>query len=130
MPSTPKHDPARAARQLRDYLAKQPPGARATLERMRDAIRATAPGAVEVFSYGIPGFRLDGQPLLWYAAWKQHTSLYPVGEALREALGTELDGVSYSKGTIRFPIEAPPSVALIRQLTRARMAQIRALAEQ
>lgn len=92
---------------------------------MRAAIAEAAPDAVEVFSYGIPGFRLAGQPLLWYAAWKNHVSLYPVGEKLRRAHARALEGRAFSKGTIRFALDDPPTPALVERLARARAAEIR-----
>ncbi len=106
-------------------LAGFPPTVRKTLRSQRDAIRTAAPGAVEVFSYGIPGFKLDGKPLAWYAGYKSHTSLYPMGEALQRQFADELQGCGFSKGTIRFPIEKPPSPALVKKLVKARIAQIR-----
>lgn len=111
---------------VRGYLAAQPPSSRRVLKRIRDDIKAAAPEAVEVFSYGLPGFRYLGKPLIWTAGWREHISLYPLGEAIVRAHAAALDGCGFSKGTVRFPLDAPPSSALVKRLVKARMAQVRA----
>ena len=120
-----KSDPKRTREQVRAYLDHLPPDARRFMKMLRETIRSAAPGAVEHFSYGIPGFRLEGKPLVWYAAWKTHCSLYPIGPALVRA---HAKGKQYetSKGTIRLPLSEPVPTALVKRLVKARIAQMRA----
>ena len=111
---------------IRAYLAAQPPAARRELRTIRAAIRASAPNAVEAFSYGIPGFRLEDKTLVWYAGWKHHTSLYPITSAIRKTFADELKGLKVSTGTVQFPLSDPVPAALVKRLVKARVAEVKA----
>jgi uncharacterized protein YdhG (YjbR/CyaY superfamily) len=107
------------------YLATLPDDRRATLENLRRSIQTAAPRAEETFSYGIPAFRLDGRTLIWFAAWKQHYSIYPMSEAVRHEHRVELEGFETSKGTIRFPADEPLPFDLISRLVKARIVELK-----
>ena len=106
------------------YFASLSDDKRAVLEKLQAAIAAAAPGAEEGFSYGIPAFKLGGRSLVWFAAWKDHYSLYPMSSALKDAYATELSGYETSKGTIRFPASKPLPFGLLRKIVKARIAEL------
>ncbi len=111
--------------QVRAYLAALPPDTRRVLETIRETIRRAAPDAVEVFSYRIPGFRFGGRALIWYAAWKQHCSLYPMTAAIKRDHAADIAAYKVSKGTIRFPLCEQIPLPLVRKIIKTRISEIR-----
>jgi uncharacterized protein YdhG (YjbR/CyaY superfamily) len=114
-----------AKSRVRAYIAARPPRARAALKKIRAAVVRVAPRAEDAFSYGIPAFRLDGKLLVWYAAFTNHCSLFPMTSAIRRRLARDLRGYETAKGTVRLPLARPMPITLIRKLVKARFAEIR-----
>jgi uncharacterized protein YdhG (YjbR/CyaY superfamily) len=114
-----------AGARIRSYIASLPAPSRRAIRKLRQVIRAAAPTAVEGFSYRIPCVRLDDRPLVWYAAFRNHCSLYPITAAIRRAHAAALRGYGTSTGTVRLPLGKPIPVALVRRLVRARIAEVR-----
>jgi uncharacterized protein YdhG (YjbR/CyaY superfamily) len=105
-----------------EYLAGVPEPARSTLNKVRAAIQsALPPEATETISYRIPAFKYKGS-LFWFAAFKDHCSLFP-GASVIAAFKDELNDFHTSKGTIHFPVDKPPSAALLKKLVKARIAE-------
>ncbi len=105
------------------YLSAVPEPARGTLIKVRAAIRSAAPPeATEGISYGMPMFKHNG-PLMGYAAFHDHCSLFVTSGSLLDSFQDALKGYQTSKGTIRFPMDKALPVALIRKLVKARLAE-------
>ena len=103
-----------------EYIDRAPEPGRAALMKMRATIRSVLPReATEVISYKMPAFK-HGKVLVWYAAFKDHCSLFPTAEVIG-AFKDELAGYGTSKGTVRFPIGKPLPIALIKRLVKARL---------
>lgn len=105
------------------YLASLPPADRAALQRLRSAIKAAAPEAVESIAYSMLAFKYRGRPLAYFAAFKDHCSFFPTAFDA-EAFAADLAPYRTSKGTIQFQASKPLPAALVRKLVRARMVEI------
>ena len=105
------------------YLARVPEPARGTLEKIRAMIRAAAPkDATEAISYKIPSFQYKGA-LVWYAAFKNHCSFFPMDHSLAKEFEEGLKRCKILKGTIQTPLDQPLPKALVTRIVRARVAQ-------
>ena len=116
---------ARTFTSVDEYMASQPEAVQGALERVRRTIRKALPGAEELISYGIPTFKLQGRPVLYFAGWRHHYSLYPANERLVAAFKRQLAPYEVNKkGTIRFPFSEAVPVTLIESLAKFRAKEV------
>jgi len=111
----------KAAASVDEYLAGVPDGPREALEKLRATIRSVVPTATEGISYQIPMFKLNGKPLVSFAAFKGHCSFFVQSPGLMQEHAAELASYSTAKGTIHFSPSKPLPAALVRKLVRARI---------
>lgn len=108
---------------VNDYLDTIDPQQRNEFERLRSIVRQLAPNAVETISYGMPTFKVNGRPLIYFGAFKHHMSLFPTpGPA--EQLKDRLISYKVSKGTIQFTFDNPLPDSLIKDIILARLNEI------
>lgn len=102
------------------YLSELSDDRRATLEKLREAIRSVAPEATETISYRMPAFKDQGRILVWYAAFGDHYSVFPASDAVKAALGEQVAPYLSGKGTIRFSWERRLPASLVKKIVKAR----------
>jgi uncharacterized protein YdhG (YjbR/CyaY superfamily) len=104
-----------------EYIASFPEGTQKVLEEIRRTIKSVAPDAKEKISYQIAAFELNGKNLIYFAGWKNHVSVYPIptgDEAFKEEIAGYVDG----KGTLKFPLDKPLPIKLIRKIVKYKVA--------
>jgi len=103
-----------------EYLAAQQEAVRSKLEQVRAAIRKAVPDAVEGIGYRMPGYKLHGKPMLYFAGFQKHYSLFAASGTFFAALEDELKGYELRKGTVHFPLSEPVPVKLISRIAKLR----------
>lgn len=107
-----------------EYLGQTPEPQRTTLIAIRATLQELLPEAVEVVSYDLPAFKIGDKAIAGYGAFKKHCSYFPHSGTILPTLTDELDGYEWSKGTLRFPIDAPLPKALVTLLVDRRLQQL------
>jgi uncharacterized protein YdhG (YjbR/CyaY superfamily) len=107
-----------------EYITGQPKHIQEILKGVRRTIRKAVPTAIEEISYQIPAYKLNGTPMLYFAGWKHHYSLYPASDALAAAFRKELAPYELRKGTMRIPISEPMPLKLIERIAKFRAKQL------
>jgi uncharacterized protein YdhG (YjbR/CyaY superfamily) len=110
--------------ELSDYIAGLEAPERDLIERIRARAMSLVPEAGEGVSYGMPALRYRDSPLVSVMSAKGHIGLYPFSPAVVTAVSGELDGYSWSKGTIRFTPEHPLPDSLVDRVILLRRDEI------
>lgn len=116
-----------APKNIDDYIASFPQETQAVLKKLRATIRAAAPDAEEKISYQMPTFFLKGN-LVHFAAWKNHIGFYPTSSSTR-VFKRELSSYESAKGSVKFPLDKPLPLGLIKKIVKFRVKENLARAE-
>ncbi|MBY0426892.1 MAG: DUF1801 domain-containing protein [Cytophagales bacterium] len=100
-----------------DYINSFPPEVKSRLAQIRVAILAVAPQAQESISYGMPAYKLDGRPLVYFAGYKHHIGFYATPAGHKE-FEIELSKYKQGKGSVQFPLDQPLPLELITRITQ------------
>ena len=102
------------------YFAKFPEASQKRMQQIRTLILEKAPDAQESINYGMPAYKTNGKPLIYFAAFKNHIGLYatPSGHThFADALSQYKQG----KGSVQFPNEQPLPLDLIAEIIAFRV---------
>ena len=105
-----------------EYIAACPEETHERLQAIRAAVKKIAPEAQEKISYQIAAFELNGRNLIHFAGWKKHISLYPI-PAGDEAFESEVSQYTDGKGTVKFPLDEPMPMKLVRKIIKLHLYQ-------
>lgn len=102
-----------------DYLADLEQSQKEALERIRAIVKDMLPDVEETTGYGMPAFKYKGQPVVYFAAFKDHLSLFPTSGPT-DVLKDQLKDFVLSKGTIQFTVEHQLPESVIRDIIALR----------
>lgn len=108
------------------HLEKLPEPQRTTLVALRATLRIVLPEATECLKYGMPAFVVNGRAVAGYDGFTHHCSYFPHSGSVLEQIADLPAWTTASKGTLRFPVDRPLGIRLVRRLVKVRLEQIAA----
>lgn len=99
-----------------EYIKTFPGDVQKILEKIREIIKKAAPKAEESISYKMPAYKLNGKPLVYFAAWKNHIGFYATPSG-NQAFQKELSVYKVAKGSVQFSLNEPIPYGLIKKIT-------------
>ena len=113
-----------SARDIDDYLANLEEPKRTTLQKLRRTILSIIPQAEQGIAYGCPAFRIYGNVVAGFAAFKDHLSYLPHSGSVFKQLPEQVARYHTSSGALQFPIDKPLSKALVNRLIDLRLREV------
>ncbi|GAA4281636.1 DUF1801 domain-containing protein [Gaetbulibacter aestuarii] len=106
------------------YIQMQPDTLQPVLENIRKTILEHAPEAIESISYGMPVYKLNKKPLVYFGAFKKHIGFFATPKT-HEAFQSRLSSYKQGKGSVQFPINKPIPYALITDMVKFRLNSVK-----
>ena len=96
-----------------EYIKASEKKVQPVLKKVRQTILKVASKAEEKISYGMPGYKLNGKPLAYFAGCKNHLGFYPVPSGISK-FKKELSKYKQGKGSVQFSYDKIPYNLIIK----------------
>lgn len=103
-----------------EYINTFPTETQVLLGKVRATITQKAPEAIEGIAYGMPAYKLNGKPLVYFAGYKNHIGFYATPTGHTE-FSTELSQYKQGKGSVQFPLDQAIPFDLIGRIVEFRV---------
>ena len=106
--------------QIEEYIQRFPADVQEILNNIRNIIKENAADAEESFAYGMPAYKCNKKPLVYFAAFKNHIGFYatPTGHS---QFKKELSAYKQGKGSVQFSLNKPIPYKLIAEIVKFRV---------
>ena len=108
--------------QIEKYIQQFPDNVQEILNNIRKVVKDNAPEAEELFAYGMPAYKSNKKPLVYFAAFKNHIGFYATPSGHSE-FKNELSEYKQGKGSVQFPLNKPIPYKLIERIVIFRVKQ-------
>jgi len=110
----------RSLDEVDQYIDNQGEAVISALRKIRGMILDSHSEIIEDWSYGMPAYKLNKKPLVYFAAFKNHIGFYatPTGH---EAFADKLAPYKQGKGSVQFPLNQAIPYDLIEEIVAFRI---------
>ncbi|WP_277111624.1 iron chaperone [Chryseobacterium taklimakanense] len=105
--------------EISKYITNFPEDLQEKMQKIRKIILDEVPEAVEKIGYGMPGYYLNGKPMVYFAGYKNHIGFYAMPSG-HEEFKEELSKFKQGKGSVQFPLKDEIPYDLIRKIVKFR----------
>jgi len=105
---------------VEEYISSFPKEVQDRLQLIRKVIKNNAPEAIEIIAYGMPAYKINKKPLVYFGGYAKHIGFYatPVGH---EKFKKELSTYKQGKGSVQFPLNQDLPLDLIAEIVKFRV---------
>lgn len=108
---------------VEEYISGFPKETQAMLRAIRKAIQDHAPNAVESISYGMPAYKTNKKPLVYFGGHEKHIGFYATPSG-HEKFKKKLSVYKQGKGSVQFPLDQPLPIDLIIEMVKFRTKEL------
>jgi len=108
--------------EIETYIQQFPDSVQEILRNIRKLIKDNVPEVDELLAYGMPAYKTNKKPLVYFAAFKNHIGFYATPSGHSE-FKDELSKYKQGKGSVQFPLDKPIPYKLIERIVKFRITE-------